>query len=775
MAVTFARVDDRSHIATYLAEAAPLSDAGRFDTVLVRFRVANPGDSAITWIPRLEWRAGSGPFAAVPADGSEPGVPIYAAREWVTAGQHGGSKPGPTGEPLPPAEFLTGIKSSPDAPAVAGERVLGVNPGPARELPSHAWTEVEFAFRTSVDAVYEAAYDLRLVDAAGGERADSIVGRLALGAAPSLDLTPGQLTGIPADPGHAAATRVRYELDAPRPGTGAATLAAFVISVDPNRTYRLVASGGPAAPGGFVTPHGGYSATPDACAACHRTHSAGIGNLVAAANTQASVCFTCHDGSGASADVAARYASPGIPADNATAGAFYRHDATVATTHLSAGANEFQDPPGTPVLNRHAECGDCHDSHRADGTAATISAAGWTASGATAGISGVAVSNRAAGSAPTYGAWTSAADAHPVALEYELCLKCHSGFTRLRPRDLAAPSTWALDKGIELNPSNASTHPVEGAGSNGTAAMAASLTGSSPSKQWNFLVGETVRCVNCHADPATFDRVSPPAAGGDLSPHVSSNRGILFQPYRDRLLKSSGGSYDAADFALCYVCHAEAPFRDVTGTARTDTNFQFHGLHVSNLQGKGSGGTSIDTAGDGQGDAVCAECHFRIHSTALAYRPDDRSNERLVNFAPNVTAAGSAWTRTGIAAGTCAVTCHGAPHLDASYGPPPDDMILAIVPTPASFTAAGEVVEVRYVVTNATGATISGPITVTDPAVGPADCPVGDLGVGATVTCVAAYAVTAGDVAAGHVDLAAHADAGASHSNDASVRLVLAP
>ena len=148
-----------------------------------------------------------------------------------------------------------------------------------------------------------------------------------------------------------------------------------------------------------------------------------------------------------------------------------------------------------------------------------------------------------------------------------------------------------------------------------------------------------------------------------------------------------------------------------------------------------------------------------------------------MNFAPNVTAAGAAWTRTGIAAGTCALTCHDATHVTGvdAYGPPPDALILAIVPTPATFTATGQTIVVRYVVTNATGATISGPVVVSDPTVGPVSCPAGDLGVGASVTCTADYTTTSGDVAAGGIDLAAHADAGTSHSNNAAVRIAFGP
>ena len=69
------------------------------------------------------------------------------------------------------------------------------------------------------------------------------------------------------------------------------------------------------------------------------------------------------------------------------------------------------------------------------------------------------MTNGAAGTAPTLHAGQ-----HVATFEYQLCLKCHSGYTRCRRRIAAHPSRWALDKGVELNPANVSYHPVEAAG-----------------------------------------------------------------------------------------------------------------------------------------------------------------------------------------------------------------------------------------------------------------------------------------------------------------------
>jgi hypothetical protein len=111
----------------------------------------------------------------------------------------------------------------------------------------------------------------------------------------------------------------------------------------------------------------------------------------------------------------------------------------------------------------------------------------------------------------------------------------------------------------------------------------------------------------------------------------------------------------------------------VSNSSSAPTNFSLHQKHLTITGGKGNGGTDIDTPGAGQGNAVCAECHFRIHGTALAYQVGDRQNTRLVNFAPNVLPDGVSgvlkWTSTGVGTGTCTLTCHGYDHQAKSYGP----------------------------------------------------------------------------------------------------------
>jgi hypothetical protein len=280
----------------------------------------------------------------------------------------------------------------------------------------------------------------------------------------------------------------------------------------------------------------------------------------------------------------------------------------------------------------------------------------WTPGGPNTGTSGLSVVNGPGTQAYTFLDGSKS----PITAEYQLCLKCHSGSTTLLPKDPARPSRDSLDAGAEFNPNAISFHPVEGAGTNATPKMTLSLSGTSPYKLWNLTTTSTVRCTNCHATPSATG--ATPAAGDDLAPHASANRGILLRNYRDRDLKPKNEAYADADFALCYLCHTNSPFSTSSTAA---TNFSEHYKHVHEISDKGSGGLSIDTAGGGQGNAICSECHFRTHSTATT----TGQYTRLVSFAPDVQAVNGvlSWTSTGTGSGTCTLRCHGETHNGESY------------------------------------------------------------------------------------------------------------
>ncbi len=437
--------------------------------------------------------------------------------------------------------------------------------------------------------------------------------------------------------------------------------------------YRLVTPMAPAAAG---SPHAISGLDSPECASCHSAHTAQAA-VLEKVGPQSELCYRCHS-SGATFDVEAQFT--GVPANDASTASYFSHPVSAASAaqHVLGTDDEFGGK-----LERHAVCADCHNPHDATSTRPGQSTTGWTASGDVRAASGVSVVNGTAAAAPAYALITRDRGGS-LTYEYELCLKCHSGYTTLPTRAAAHPSWWALDKGIEMNPSNASYHPVEATGRNVSAQMAGSLAGTSPFKAWNLSVDSTVRCTQCHGDPSTVDQTASatprqPDADTYEASHGSPNRGLLIAPYRDRDLKPFDQPYAAQDFALCYLCHAERPFVDPNNqVSATDTAFPTHGLHVSLVSGNPDTGTSIDTPGHGEGLATCAECHFRIHSTAQSYRAGDtepvaRSTGYggLVDFAPNVTGLGAippTWVQPNSQGqGSCTLTCHNHTHATTTY------------------------------------------------------------------------------------------------------------
>jgi predicted CXXCH cytochrome family protein len=672
-----ARIEGPELQANYLPVDQPVPDAAQFQTFRVRFRLHNAGADPMTTTPRLEYRPeGSGAYAVVPEQ-PKVGIPFHVDREWVPSlDLAGGTIQGPLEADIAVADLRIGDGGG---LAMPGHRSMGANPDQPITLPSASYTEEEFTVTLSIDAQYLTAYELRITDG-GTPLTGTDVAMIHLGAAPDVVLSPGQRQGVEVvDPAPATtAAGAAYPLVLMTSVSAVSGVTAVSAVYRPNTlSYPLVTSLPSAAPAVTEAIHGPFTVSTNACSVCHRGHSGQSPKLLVA-GSQSALCFTCHGTApGALTNVQGEYNPvPALPVNDSTKREYYSHDAVTESNHTRSALDEFGG-----VLNRHSSCADCHNSHKATIAPADSvqTTAGWTASGRLAGVSGVKVLNGLAGEAPTYTFLSGVNDpvneddpvtnVNPITLEYQLCFKCHSGSTLLPAPIANQPSKDFLDKGVEFNPANPSFHPVEAKGTNATLAMQASLDGASPYKLWNFNTTSTVRCLNCHAGGATNPAATPdplPLPGAALAPHASSNRGILLENYRDRVLKSASEAYSAGDFALCYVCHAEAPFKG----SSTATNFNLHAKHVSALEG-GTGDTNIDMAGAGQGKAICAECHFRIHSTTNKVGAPGGS--RLVSFAPNVLgliAGGTpSWTPGTTGSGSCALTCHGKTHGPYPYSP----------------------------------------------------------------------------------------------------------
>jgi len=146
--------------------------------------------------------------------------------------------------------------------------------------------------------------------------------------------------------------------------------------------------------------------------------------------------------------------------------------------------------------------------------------------------------------------------------------------------------------------------------------------------------------------------------------HTAPGSALLPAAYRAEPLRAAGEAYRAADFGLCWTCHAstQKAIEDLTG-ATPGTNFPAHGLHLRGIAGHGSGGTDITVPGAGQGNALCAECHANLHATS--------SDERgLVRFAPDVEQYNGQPISYDATTGTCLLTCHGVTHDGATITAP---------------------------------------------------------------------------------------------------------
>ncbi len=143
----------------------------------------------------------------------------------------------------------------------------------------------------------------------------------------------------------------------------------------------LALAGSASANGG---PHGGYTATTDACAGCHRAHTAAGPNLLIQTSTYA-LCMSCHGTAGTGADtnvedgffLSTRSASTTGTAnttDNAPllAGGFVNykgaavtssHDATGASGRAAWGNGATNRGVAVNISDVQFNCASCHDPH----------------------------------------------------------------------------------------------------------------------------------------------------------------------------------------------------------------------------------------------------------------------------------------------------------------------------------------------------------------------------------------------------------------------------
>lgn len=323
---------------------------------------------------------------------------------------------------------------------------------------------------------------------------------------------------------------------------------------------------------------------PGGCGLCHTPHGAGSTPLLQGAAEEAA-CLACHSAANPDAsDIASLLRQPfGHFVD--------RH----------SGEHSAEETPAD--ASGHVECADCHDPHEASDRP---SISGLDIGGALEGVPGVTLSG---------------AQVDEAQFEYEICLRCHgeepahlSGFPVRRQIE-------EFDLGREIDPGNASFHPIAAPGRNL----------SVPSLIAPLSEGSVIRCSDCHSAPAGFPR----------GPHGSPHEGLLRAGNRT----GDGVAESPQAYALCYECHSRS---SILG----DQSFPLHRLHV------------VDER------TSCSVCHDP-HGVSLS-QGDPGEHTHLINFdlavvEPEPASGVIAFTDLGERAGSCALTCHGYVHSSSGY------------------------------------------------------------------------------------------------------------
>jgi predicted CXXCH cytochrome family protein len=266
----------------------------------------------------------------------------------------------------------------------------------------------------------------------------------------------------------------------------------------------------------------------NACANCHKSHSAGSRERLLRYEVEENNCLNCHNGGIARANVATELWKP--------------------SAHRSFRFVSLHDPEENPLLMpRHVECVDCHNPHAAAHNPIILPLAFGNPL-ATAG--GVDNTMRFVSGITAIGLPIEVA-----VMEYEVCFKCHAdGFRPFEQPEITRQINQTNTR-LQFQPSNPSHHPVIGPRNNRDV-----VSLIPPMK-----VGSIIKCTYCH----NSDSVTRPGLGTARGPH-----GSIYEPLLVR-------NYSTADFtqesptayALCYSCHDRA---SILG----DESFPSHNTHI---------------------------------------------------------------------------------------------------------------------------------------------------------------------------------------------------
>lgn len=282
------------------------------------------------------------------------------------------------------------------------------------------------------------------------------------------------------------------------------------------------------------------------CRSCHKSHTAGGSPYTLRAVEQNS----CYDGTntgchGANAPVSNRIQ----PELNKT----WRHPAnTIDGLHKNVSGGETASQLGSS--NRHAECQDCHNPHEAQLTVAKATRGSLRISAALRGTWGIEptwptppttmTNNDITWATPTI--YTTIANPTD---EYQVCLKCHSGYVTL--------PTGKRDIAREVNPQYASYHGIVPGGTTNT-----NVTTTTTNEPW--ATNKRVWCSDCHgSESATSPRGPHGSNLNNVGPGVGNS---------DKMLIATIQSSATTSTPLCLVCHKSTSYF----SASTGSRFPEH-------------------------------------------------------------------------------------------------------------------------------------------------------------------------------------------------------
>ena len=264
----------------------------------------------------------------------------------------------------------------------------------------------------------------------------------------------------------------------------------------------------------------------NACANCHKVHSATRPERLLRFRREEANCLNCHDGTVARTNILA--------------------DIRKRSAHQVFLRTDVHDAGEDPLRSRrHVECVDCHNPHAVRPISPTnpLGSRGYLTSGSTLYVSG---GDR------------NGLRGENARVNYEICFKCHAD-NASRVRSDNQRQVYESNTRLEFQTRNPSYHPVIGPRRNPDV-----VSLIPPLRQ-----GSLITCTDCH----NSNNARSAGGNGPSGPHGSVFEPLLVANHETRDFTSES----AEAYALCYLCHDR-------NSILNNESFSLHQSHTVRLQ-----------------------------------------------------------------------------------------------------------------------------------------------------------------------------------------------